>query len=158
MTESKGVGPFLDEEEDFAHLAKIKVSLVVRSVDDNENFRNRDEIEVSRDENLFEVLERRVAFQEWYRLTGVVGGARTQLYKWHGAEWFEQDREACRRGAKKGVDHFQGGLHGLARGVCGVLLLEVREKVVETTRTPGSSHTSAWPMLFSPGEKSTQTQ
>ena len=134
MAESEGVGPFLDEAEDFGHLAKIKVSLVVRSVDDDEEFRNRDEIEVSRDENLFEVLVRRVAFEEWYRLTAVVGGDVTQMYKFHGKEWFESGPVECRLGAKESVDHMQARLHALERGVSVVLLLEVREKVVETTR------------------------
>ena len=139
MTENEGVGPFLDKEEDFAHFAKIKVRLMVRSVNEDEEYKNMDEIEMSRDENLFNVLERRVAFQEWRRLTGVVAGNRTQLYKWHGANWFEQDREACRQGAKEAVGRFQGSLHDLARGVFGVLLLEVREKEVEKPREAAAS-------------------
>ena len=139
MTENEGVGPFLDKEEDFAHLTKIKVRLMVRPVDEDKEYRNTDEIEVSQDETLFEVLNRRVAFQEWYKLTGVVEGAKTQLYKWHGPNWFEQDYEACRQGAKEAVGRFQGSLHDLARGVFGVLLLEVREKEVEKPREAAAS-------------------
>ena len=134
MAESEKKGPFGDAAEDFAHLPKIKVMLMVRSVDVDEEFRNRCEIEVSRDENLFQAVERRVPFEEWYRLTAVEGGARSQLYKWHSESWFEAAPEVIRGGVKEDVERLQARLHGAGGVVSCVLLLEVREKVVETTR------------------------
>ncbi len=102
--------------EDFAHLSKIKVMLMVRSVDVDEEFRNRCEIEVSRDENLFQAVVRRVPFEEWYRLTAVEGSARSQLYKWHGERWFETAPEVIRGGVKEDVDRLQARLHGAGGG------------------------------------------
>ncbi len=55
---SEKVGPYGDNVKDFARLRKIKIRLVVTSVDPKEKWRNEREIELSRGENLFEKLVR----------------------------------------------------------------------------------------------------
>ena len=117
-------GPYRDNAEDFAHLDKVKIKLLLCWVDeDGDDFHTRGEIELSRDDNLFEILNRRAAFRSWRRLT--VMPDRYQLYRYHGDAWFQGDPVYIRRGVEQAVQRFQDDLHEFPPQVPPIFILEV---------------------------------
>ncbi len=115
MDAASPVGPFRDNAENFEHLNKIKIKLLVRWEDaDGQEFKAGDVIELSRGESLFERLDRRVTFRHWNRLSAIRHGGlngemdvRSSLYTFHGSAWFDDDPAFIRRGTKQGVDDLQ---------------------------------------------------
>lgn len=108
-------GPFGDDLNDFTHLKKTKINLLVRWMDDDETrFKQSDDIEFSAHDNLFELLIRRLKFGTWERLTvwrrgGANGGydIQSNLYMHHGKFAFDADPAGYFQGAKEAVDHVQ---------------------------------------------------
>ena len=106
-------GPYHDNPEDFAHLDKVKIKVLVNWLDDDgDQFRARDEIEVCTEDDLFKMLDGRAVFSSWRRLT--VMPDRYQLYRHHG-DVFAADPEGTRRGVKEAVLRFQTDLFAFPR-------------------------------------------
>jgi len=101
------VGPFSDRAEDFVHLQKKTIRLMVRPADPCEDWQNQCPIELAMDEDLFEKINRRVQFTEWHKLQGVGAGPRSTLYEWHGEEWFALDPPLIEREARGAVRNWQ---------------------------------------------------
>jgi hypothetical protein len=104
------IGPYGDSADDFVHLNKVAIKLLLRWEDnDGNNFTSRDVIELSRFDSLFERLILRAPFTTWYRLT--VMPIRYQMYKYHGADWFENDPDFISLSVQECVQQFQNNLH-----------------------------------------------
>ena len=87
------------------------------------------EIELSRDDNLFEILTRRAAFPSWRRLD--VRSDRFQLYRHHGEAWFQADPDSLRRGVEEAVRRFQADLHDFPRPQPPIFIIEVARTPAE---------------------------
>jgi hypothetical protein len=126
------VGPFGDTLEDFAHLNRTSISLVVQSEVygrgyPGEDFRNICAIDLRNDEHdeqLVDKVLRRVPFNDWYRLTGILDTQRRTLYDYH--ESLGSGAEEALAHARREVGLFHDRIR-FARGVNGYLLLEVPE-------------------------------
>ena len=107
-------GPYHDNPEDFAHLDKVKIKVMVSWLDDDgDQFRARDQFEVSTEDDLFAMLTRRAVFSSWRRLS--VLPDRYHLYRHHGEAWFEADPDGIRRDVEQAVRRFQADLFAFPR-------------------------------------------
>lgn len=138
--DDEAIGPFRDNTADFEHLNKIKINLLVRWEDEDEDqFKARDVIELSRGDSLFEILDRRVKFRNWDRLSAIRHGGvngdmdvRSSLYTFHGNAWFDCDAAFIRRGVQQAVDGLQEYLHDNPSQDCCVVVLDERKAPAES--------------------------
>lgn len=107
-------GPYHDNPEDFTHLDKVKIKVMVSWLDDDrKQFRNRDEFEVSTEDDLFAMLTRRAVFSSWRRLSVEPDGYH--FYRHRGEAWFEADPDGISRGVEESVRRFQANLFAFPR-------------------------------------------
>ena len=118
------IEPYSDNADDFAHLDKIAIKLLLCGEDNEGNdFTNRDIIELSRFDSLFERLTRKAPFPSWRRLT--IMPRRFQVYKYEGANWFESNPDLIRRDVQNCIRQFQYNLHTMPPQMPQILVLEV---------------------------------
>jgi hypothetical protein len=109
------IGPFRDRKDNFTHLIKSEIVLLVWWVDkDGDKFRNSDVISFSTQDSLFEILTQRIDLTLWGQLRTVrCGGAdgeidiQMNLYRNHGKVFFDKNPTGYYRGAKSAVDDMQ---------------------------------------------------
>lgn len=104
------LGPYGDSADDFVHLDKVAVRLLLSwEDDDGDDFYTRDLIELSRFDSLFARLTRRAPFPTWRRLT--LRPAGFHFYEYNGAAWFARDPDGICSDVRDRVQQFQARLH-----------------------------------------------
>ena len=111
-TDESTTGLFQDKKEDFRHLSKTEIYLLVQWEDEDlDPFKNQDVIKFSVEDSLFEQLTRRLKFEDWGTLAAVRGGAvndiRTTLYQHPGKTSFDTNPQGHYQQAKAAVDNRQ---------------------------------------------------